>query len=118
MDRYHHKSVYIAYGLWLVSGCGWLGLHRIYLNKYKTCAMWTFTFGLFGLGSLADLFALPRLVQRYNIIQQIKALNFQLERLDREKMKLEKEGECNAAAACLDQEVILWKQLTMLKSKL
>jgi hypothetical protein len=59
-------SLGIAYLLWLVSGFGVLGLHRLYLGKIATCILWACTGGLFGIGSLYDLFTLPFQVKEAN----------------------------------------------------
>jgi TM2 domain-containing membrane protein YozV len=59
-------SLGIAYLLWLVSGLGALGLHRLYLGKIGTWILWMCTGGLFGLGSLYDLFTLPFQVKEAN----------------------------------------------------
>jgi hypothetical protein len=59
-------SLGIAYLLWLVSGFGALGLHRLYLGKIATCILWACTGGLFGIGSLYDLFTLPFQVKEAN----------------------------------------------------
>jgi hypothetical protein len=55
-----------AYLLW----CGWLvglaGLHRIYLGRYGSGFLYLFTWGLFGIGQIIDLFQIPRLVEDEN----------------------------------------------------
>ena len=55
-----------AYLLW----CGWViglaGLHRIYLGRYGTGFLYLFTWGLFGIGQVIDLFQIPRMVEDEN----------------------------------------------------
>jgi hypothetical protein len=118
MERFPRRSVYWAYALWLLSGCGWLAMHRIYLGKYKTVAVWTVTFGLFGLGALIDFFTLPWLVKRYNLIQEIKTLRYQLTLVQEEKECFVKTQRFEEAATCRDQEVLLGKKLRDLKKTL
>jgi predicted transcriptional regulator len=60
-------SVGIAYFLWLISGCGALGLHRFYLGKIPTGLLWMCTGGLGMIGSVFDFFTLPGQVQEANI---------------------------------------------------
>jgi hypothetical protein len=60
-------SVGIAYLLWACSCFGILGLHRFYLGKIGTGILWMCTAGLGGIGTLYDLFTLPRQVQEANI---------------------------------------------------
>ena len=47
-----HSKV-IGYVLWIF---GFLGAHRFYYGKPVTGTIWLFTFGLFGIGWLIDLF--------------------------------------------------------------
>jgi TM2 domain-containing membrane protein YozV len=60
-------SVGIAYLLWFLSGCGWLGLHRFYLGKIPTGIIWACTGGLAMVGSVYDFFTLPGQVREANI---------------------------------------------------
>ena len=68
------KSKTIAYLLWFISGCGWLGFHHFYLGKIGKALIWIFTFGVFGLGSLIDLFTLGSAVDNYNTKQELKTI--------------------------------------------
>ena len=52
-------NVGVAYLLWLISGCGALGLHRFYLGKIGTGLLWMFTGGLGGIGLIYDAITLP-----------------------------------------------------------
>ena len=65
-------SVGIAYLLWLISGCGALGLHRFYLGKIPTGILWMCTGGLGMVGSIYDFFTLPNQVREANIRRAIQ----------------------------------------------
>jgi hypothetical protein len=58
------KSVRAAY-LWLLP-LGFFGAHRFYLGSPATGVLYAFTGGLFGIGVLVDLIALPWQVRRLN----------------------------------------------------
>ncbi len=49
-------SITIGYILWII---GFTGAHRFYYGKPISGAIWFFTFGLFGVGWLVDLFLIP-----------------------------------------------------------
>ncbi len=68
------KSKGIAYLLWLISFFGWLGFHRFYLGKIGTGIIWIITGGVFGIGSLIDLFTLGGQVDQYNTNEELKTL--------------------------------------------
>lgn len=46
---------------------GWLGIHRLYLKKWFTGFVYAFTFGLFGMGWMADFFLIPFMVKGANV---------------------------------------------------
>lgn len=52
----HSKTV--GYLLWIV---GFTGAHRFYYGKQLTGCLWFFTFGLFGIGWVLDLFLIPEM---------------------------------------------------------
>ena len=57
----------IAYFLWLISGFGALGLHRLYLRKFPTALLWLCTGGLGMFGAVYDFLTLPDQVREANI---------------------------------------------------
>ena len=66
-DRYdgpHSKGM--AFVLWMGCVLGFAGIHRFYLGRPWTGVLWLFTFGLFGVGQLVDLFRLPAIVDEEN----------------------------------------------------
>jgi predicted transcriptional regulator len=64
-------STGLAYFLWLISGCGALGLHRFYLGKIPTGILWMISGGLGMVGSIYDFFTLPNQVREANFRQAI-----------------------------------------------
>lgn len=60
------RSVGLAYGLWALSLVLIAGLHRFYVGKYITGVIWLLTGGLFGIGTIIDLFLVPGMVERKN----------------------------------------------------
>jgi TM2 domain-containing membrane protein YozV len=61
------KSTTITYFLWILGGCGILGLHRFYLGRWVTGLLWLFTGGVFMIGAIIDLFLIPALVRIENL---------------------------------------------------
>jgi TM2 domain-containing membrane protein YozV len=68
------KSKGTAYLLWLISIFGWLGFHHFYLGKIGKGIIWIITGGIFGIGSLVDLFTLGGAVDNYNTKVELKAI--------------------------------------------
>lgn len=68
------KKKTIAYLLWLLSICGWLGLHRFYLRKKGTGILWILSAGVCGIGSLIDLLTLGTQVEQANQLINLEKL--------------------------------------------
>lgn len=68
------KSKTTAYLLWLVSIFGWLGFHHFYLGKIGKGVIWILTGGVFGIGSLIDLFTLGGAVDNHNTKEELKTI--------------------------------------------
>jgi hypothetical protein len=66
-------NVGVAYLLWLISGCGALGLHRFYLGKIGTGILWMCSGGLCGIGMLYDGVTLSRQVREANVRYQVES---------------------------------------------
>ncbi len=68
--RYSYATAYL---LWLFTG--WLGLHRFYLRRWFSGLIYMFSFGLFGLGWVLDLFIIPYLIKKARISfqEEVKA---------------------------------------------
>ncbi len=58
------KGSGVAYLFWALFGL-W-GLHQFYLNRPGRGVLYLLTLGLFGIGTVLDLFTLPRQVRRAN----------------------------------------------------
>lgn len=68
------KSKGTAYLLWLISFFGWLGFHHFYLGKIGKGIIWIITGGVFGIGSLIDLFTLGGQVESYNTKRELDTI--------------------------------------------
>jgi TM2 domain-containing membrane protein YozV len=68
------KSKGTAYLLWLPSLIGVAGLQRFYIGKIGTGILWLLTLGVFGIGSLIDLFTLGGQVEQYNTSKELKVI--------------------------------------------
>ncbi len=58
------KEVWVAYLLLIL--LGGLGVHKFYLGKTGMGILYIFTFGLFSIGILVDLFTIPKQVREVN----------------------------------------------------
>lgn len=102
----------------MLSGFGWLGLHRFYMNKKKTATVWVFTGGFFGIGAVADLFAMKWLIKRHNMIEKIKQLQKELEATKAWKEKLAEAQKYEEAAYNRDKENLLTAEIEKLRARL
>lgn len=59
MNKTH--SLIIGYVLWIF---GFTGAHRFYFGKPITGIIWLFTFGVFGIGWLIDIFLIPAMEEK------------------------------------------------------
>ena len=60
------RSVGMAYLLWALTFVAVAGVHRFYAGRYITGFIWLLTWGLFGIGTIIDLFLIPGMIERHN----------------------------------------------------
>lgn len=60
------KETGLAYGLLLITLVGVAGIQHFYLGKIFRGILWLLTWGLFGIGTIVDLFTLPGQVRVIN----------------------------------------------------
>jgi hypothetical protein len=58
-----------AYLFWCMNFVGLAGMHRFYLGKPISGALYLVTFGFFGIGQFFDLFLIPGMVETHNLKQ-------------------------------------------------
>jgi TM2 domain-containing membrane protein YozV len=63
------KSTKTAYLLMLGNFIAIAGLNRFYVGKIGSGLLYLFTFGLFGIGTIYDLFVVPKHVQFANLLK-------------------------------------------------
>ena len=63
------KSTTTAYLLMLGNLIGLAGLNRFYVGKIGTGLLYLFTFGIFGIGTIYDLFVIPNHVRFANLLR-------------------------------------------------
>src|SRR5262245_29212901 len=56
-----------AYIMWAGWFMGAAGLQRLYAGKIGTGLLYLFTWGLFGVGQIIDLFLIPKMVEEANM---------------------------------------------------
>lgn len=70
---YQPNRVDTSYLLWAVAFVlPVAGLHRFYNKKYASGLLWFFTWGVFGIGQVLDLFFIPGMVEEHNLKQQLR----------------------------------------------
>ena len=62
----NQRSIPMSYLLLLIGFVGIAGLHRFYLGRPITGIIWLLTGGLFGLGTIVDLFLVPYMASTAN----------------------------------------------------
>jgi hypothetical protein len=60
------KGIGIAYALMLFTLIGVAGIQHFYLGKVGRGILWLLTFGIFGIGTIVDLFTLPSQTKTVN----------------------------------------------------
>jgi len=50
------------------------GLQYLYLGKPLKFLLWFFTFGIFGLGTLIDIFTITSAVEAHNVNKELKTI--------------------------------------------
>jgi hypothetical protein len=118
MNNFSTKSVKNAYWLWLAGFFGCLGFHRFYLNKKKTAVLWLCTAGFFGIGAIADLFALKWLVKRYNLLERVRSLECELEEVSAWKDHYARAQRFEEAVEKRDEELLLMREITEIRMEL
>lgn len=66
------RKLWVAYALWSCSFLGLAGLHRYYLGKFGSGGLYTFTWGLAGIGTIIDFFRMQRLVDEANLRERYR----------------------------------------------
>ena len=67
------KSLGMAYLFWFASWFGIAGLQRFYLGKVGSGILYLLTWGLFGFGTIYDLFSLPSQVREAQLYDRLNA---------------------------------------------
>ena len=64
------KRSWIAYLLWFLCVLGVCGAHRFYVGEIGWGVVYLVTFGFCGIGQLIDLFTIPGMVRRRNLVDR------------------------------------------------
>lgn len=57
------KEPTVAYALWALSFFGLSGIHRMYMGRWVSGLIWLFTGGLCMIGTIIDVFMIPRMIE-------------------------------------------------------
>ena len=68
-------SIAVGYLLWLI---GFTGAHRFFYGRPLTGVLWFFTFGLFGIGWLVDVFLIPSMNREADLKFRAGAVDYNL----------------------------------------
>ena len=64
------KRSWIAYLLWFLCVLGVCGAHRLYVGEIGWGVVYLLTFGFCGIGQFIDLFTIPGMVRRRNLVDR------------------------------------------------
>ncbi len=116
-DKRIIKNIKTAYCYWAISLFGCFGLHRMYMGKRKTGFIWLFTLGCMGIGSLIDLWLIPKWVKKHNAKIELTQLKHDLNKLQQLKKIVVNAKNFESAAWYRDKEKLLQEKIELLKLK-
>ena len=68
------KNKTTAFILTLIGFIGIAGLQYFYLNKPLKAILWLLTLGVFGIGTIIDIFTVSGQVEQYNVNEELKTI--------------------------------------------
>ena len=68
------KNKTTAFILTLIGLLGIAGLQYFYLNKPLKAILWLLTLGIFGIGTIIDIFTVSGQVEQYNVNEELKTI--------------------------------------------